>query len=380
MTKYNFLQPTQLRNGVTIKNCIAMSSMTEMSSFEDGSITGDEIDYFRLRAGGPGMIITGCANVNDLGKGFEGELSVAHDNMLPGLSRLANAIKINHTKAILQIFSAGRMSNSRVLRGHQTVSASAVAPQRLGAETPRALSAEEVEQTIQDFANATQLAIDAGFDGVELHGANTYLIQQFFSPHSNRRTDHWGGSLEKRMNFPLAVVDACAAVIQRSDNPQFILGYRISPEELEKPGIRIADTLALVKELNQKPIDYLHMSLADAWQGSIVDRDDQQPLFEKVQAVLANDLPLMVVGHLASPAQVAKLIDAGVQFAAMGRELIREPKWVQKVEAGDEKAIRYTFSLRDLDELKVTPPLLNFLRTAFKKGFPISTDEKQIRI
>ncbi len=182
------------------------------------------------------------------------------------------------------------------------------------------------------------------------------------------------------MNFPLAVVDACAAVIKRSDNPKFILGYRISPEELEKPGIRMTDTLALVKELNQKPIDYLHMSLADAWQGSIVDRDDQQPLFEKVQAVLADDLPLMVVGHLASPAQVAKLIDAGVQFAAMGRELIREPKWVQKVEAGDEKAIRYTFSLRDLDELKVTPPLLNFLRTAFKKGFPISTDEKQIRI
>ncbi|PAK87394.1 NADH-dependent flavin oxidoreductase [Lentilactobacillus parakefiri] len=380
MTNYNFLQPTQLRNGVTIKNRIAMSPMTEMSNFEDGSITGDEIDYFRLRAGGPGMIITGCANVNDLGKGFEGELSVAHEKMLPGLSRLANAIKLNHTKAILQIFSAGRMSNSRVLRGHQTVSASAVAPERLGAETPRALSGEEIEQTISDFANATQLAIDAGFDGIELHGANTYLIQQFFSPHSNRRTDHWGGSLEKRMNFPLAVVDACAEVIKHSDNPHFILGYRISPEELEKPGIRMADTLALVKELNQKPIDYLHMSLADAWQGSIVDRNDQQPLIEKVQEVLADDLPLMVVGHLASPAQVAKLIDAGVQFAAMGRELIREPKWVQKVEAGDEKAIRYTFSLRDLDELKVTPPLLNFLRTAFKKGFPISTDERQIRI
>ncbi len=380
MTNYKFLQPAKLRNGVTIKNRIAMSPMTEMSSFEDGSITNDEIDYFRLRAGGPGMVITGCANVNDLGKGFEGELSVAHETMLPGLARLANAIKINHTKAILQIFSAGRMSNSRVLRGKQPVSASAVASEHLGAETPRALSNEEVEQTIQDFANATQLAIDAGFDGVELHGANTYLLQQFFSPHSNRRTDHWGGSLEKRMNFPLAVIDACADVIKKSDSSSFILGYRLSPEEIEVPGIRMADTLALIKELNKKPIDYLHISLADAWQGLIVDRDDKQPLFEKVQEVLADDLPLMVVGHLASPAQVEKLIAAGVQFAAMGRELIREPKWVQKVEADDEQAIRYTFSLRDLDELKITPPLLNFLRTAFKKGFPISTDEKQIRI
>lgn len=182
------------------------------------------------------------------------------------------------------------------------------------------------------------------------------------------------------MNFPLAVIDACADVIKKSDSSSFILGYRLSPEEIEVPGIRMADTLALIKELNKKPIDYLHISLADAWQGSIVDRDDKQPLFEKVQEVLADDLPLMVVGHLASPAQVEKLIAAGVQFAAMGRELIREPKWVQKVEADDEQAIRYTFSLRDLDELKITPPLLNFLRTAFKKGFPISTDEKQIRI
>ena len=83
-----------------------MSPMTEQSSFEDGSITNDEIAYYRLRAGGVGMLITGCANVNDLGKGFEGELSVAHRQMRPGLSRLANAIQIDGTKAILQIFSA----------------------------------------------------------------------------------------------------------------------------------------------------------------------------------------------------------------------------------------------------------------------------------
>lgn len=379
MSQYTFLKPYTLRNGLTVKNRIAMSPMTEQSSFEDGSITSDEIAYYHLRAGGVGLLITGCANVNDLGKGFEGELSVAHESMLPGLSRLANAIKVNGTKAILQIFSAGRMSHSSILRGKQPVSASAVAAVRPDAETPRSLSEDEIEQTITDFAKATQLAIDAGFDGVELHGANTYLLQQFFSPHSNRRTDRWGGSLENRMRFPLAVVDACAKVVSQAGRP-FILGYRISPEEIEKPGIRLSDTLALVKQLNQKPIDYLHVSLADAWGTSIVDQTDKQPVFEKIQAVLAADLPLMVVGHLATPAQVEKLMNANVDFAALGRELIREPKWVQKAAAGDEKAIRYTFSLQDLDELKVTPPLLHFLRTAFKKGFPISTDTRQINI
>lgn len=379
MSQYTFLKPYTLRNGLTVKNRIAMSPMTEQSSFEDGSITSDEVAYYHLRAGGVGLLITGCANVNDLGKGFEGELSVAHESMLPGLSRLANAIKVNGTKAILQIFSAGRMSHSSILRGKQPVSASAVAAVRPDAETPRSLSEDEIEQTITDFAKATQLAIDAGFDGVELHGANTYLLQQFFSPHSNRRTDRWGGSLENRMRFPLAVVDACAKVVSQAGRP-FILGYRISPEEIEKPGIRLSDTLALVKQLNQKPIDYLHVSLADAWGTSIVDQTDKQPVFEKIQAVLAADLPLMVVGHLATPAQVEKLMNANVDFAALGRELIREPKWVQKTAAGDEKAIRYTFSLQDLDELKVTPPLLHFLRTAFKKGFPISTDTRQINI
>lgn len=379
MSQYTFLKPYTLRNGVTVKNRIAMSPMTEQSSFEDGSITSDEIAYYHLRAGGVGLLITGCANVNDLGKGFEGELSVAHESMLPGLSRLANAIKVNGTKAILQIFSAGRMSHSSILRGKQPVSASAVAAVRPDAETPRSLSEDEIEQTITDFAKATQLAIDAGFDGVELHGANTYLLQQFFSPHSNRRTDRWGGSLENRMRFPLAVVDACAKVVSQAGRP-FILGYRVSPEEIEKPGIRLSDTLALVKQLNQKPIDYLHVSLADAWGTSIVDQTDKQPVFEKIQAVLAADLPLMVVGHLATPTQVEKLMNVNVDFAALGRELIREPKWVQKAAAGDEKAIRYTFSLQDLDELKVTPPLLHFLRTSFKKGFPISTDTRQINI
>ncbi len=181
MTNYQFLKPYTLRNGVTIANRIAMSPMTEQSSFEDGTITSDETAYYNLRAGGVGMQITGCANVNDLGKGFEGELSAAHEDMLPGLTKLANAMKVGHTKAILQIFSAGRMSNSKILRGEQSVSAGNVQADRPGAEQPRALSTAEVEETIMDFAKATQLAIDAGFDGVELHGANTYLIQQFFS-------------------------------------------------------------------------------------------------------------------------------------------------------------------------------------------------------
>lgn len=380
MKDYQFLNPYQLRNGVTIKNRVVMSPMTECSSFEDGSVTNDEIEYYRVRSGGVGMVITGCANVNAEGKGFEGQLSITDRKFLPGLKRLAQAIKLDGTKAILQIFSAGRMTNSHILRGQQPVSASAIKALRKDAELPRALSTEEVIATIADFGNATRLAIEAGFDGVEIHGANTYLIQQFFSPLSNQRTDYFGGNLKNRMNFPLTVVDICAQVIKENAKKPFILGYRISPEERETPGIRMADTLELVKELNNRPIDYLHISLADASASSIVDADDSEPVYAKIKAVLADDLPLITVGHLASPKQVEDLMAAGVDFAALGRELIREPKWVQKVMSGDEDAIRYTFSVNDMDDLKVTPPLLDFLVTTFGRGFPLSTDEHQIKV
>ncbi len=186
----NVLNGYQFKNGLTVKNRIVMSPMTTMTSFYNGMVTSDEVNYYAARAGGPGMIITGVANVTALGKGFEGELSVASDDMIPGLARVASAIHQNGTKAILQIFHAGRKSTRKVLRGAQPVSASAIAASYpADSDTPRAMTEAEIETTITAFGEATTRAIKAGFDGVELHGANTYLLQQFFSPNANQRTD-----------------------------------------------------------------------------------------------------------------------------------------------------------------------------------------------
>lgn len=187
---HNFMNDFSFANGLTVKNRIVMSPMTTMTSFYNGMVTSDEIAYYAKRAGGPGMIISGVANVSDSGKGFEGELSVASDEMIPGLAKIASALHQNGTRAILQIFHAGRKSNSEILRGNKPVSASAIAASYpAGSETPRALTGSEIEQIIADFGQATRRAVQAGFDGVELHGANTYLLQQFFSLNSNQRTD-----------------------------------------------------------------------------------------------------------------------------------------------------------------------------------------------
>ena len=359
--KYNFLKPYTFKNGVTIKNRIVIPPMTEAAALENGAVSQDELRYFDIHTGGVGMFIIPTMNVSDDGKGFEGEPSVASDKFMPGLKKLASTVRQNGTKAILQIFHAGRMSNSKILRGVQPVSASAVAALRPNAETPRELTEAEIEQIIDDFGQATRRAIQAGFDGIELHGANTYLMQQFFSPHSNRRTDKWGGSLENRMRFPLAVIKSVHDAVEKYADDKFIVGYRISPEEIEEPGIRLDDTLKFIDVLADQPINYLHVSMGYAWRTSLNDKSDDEPIILKIKKTVNGRLPLISVGSVEKPADAEKLINAGIDFAAIGRESIRDPKWVQKVELGQENSIRYQMSLAELDELGVNSAFLDFL-------------------
>lgn len=369
-----FLNAIDLKKGVTIQNRIVMAPMTTKSSFFDGTVSSDELDYYRLRSGA-GMVITAVANVDENGKGFEGELSVADDRFIPGLRALANAIKSKGSKAILQIFSAGRMTNSQILRGQQPVSASAVAAPRDNAETPRALTEEEINNLIVNFGKATRRAIQAGFDGVELHGANTYLLQQFFSPHSNRRDDQWGGSLENRMKFPLAIVNEVSQTIKNYADDKFILGYRISPEEIENPGIRIEDTLHFINVLADQPIDYIHTSMGNYQRPSLNNKSDSEPLNKKIIKTIAGRKPLIEVGSIATPDDADNALSEGATFAAIGREFIREPLWIDKVKSGDEESIRYRLAPTEMDELKIPRGLQRSLLTEFLKVINFTNEE-----
>ncbi|WP_461224598.1 NADH-dependent flavin oxidoreductase [Lacticaseibacillus suihuaensis] len=369
----NFLTPYRFHNGLTVKNRIVMSPMTTMTSFHNGMVTTDEVAYYARRGGGPGMIITGVANVAASGKGFEGELSVATDAMIPGLARVAAAIHQDGTRAILQIFHAGRKSNHKILRGEQPLSASAVAAEYpADSEVPRAMTAAEIDQLIADFAAATRRAAAAGFDGVELHGANTYLLQQFLSPHANRRSDQWGGDLTRRMALPLAVIAAVKQAAAAVARP-FVVGYRLSPEEIETPGLRLADTLAFATAIRDQ-VDYLHLSMGSYKRSSLNDKQDTQPLVAKFAAITAGHLPLIGVGSIERPEDAQATLDLGADFAALGRELLREPQWVQKVAAGEAASLRLTLSPADMAELAIPPVMQVYLRESFGEVMHFTTD------
>ncbi|MBU7539068.1 NADH-dependent flavin oxidoreductase [Levilactobacillus brevis] len=372
---YQFMQPYTFKNGVTLKNRMVMSPTTTMSSFYDGHVTNDEIKFYDVRAGGPEMIIGEVANVIASGKGFEGELSIADDGDIDGLSRLANAMKRGGTKAILQIFHAGRKSNDSILRGEQPVSASAVkAVFPSDSQTPRELAATEIDEIIVAFGEATRRAIAAGFDGVELHGANTYLLQQFFSPNSNRRTDKWGGDREARMGFAKAVIASVQQAIDTYADRPFLLGYRISPEEIETPGIRLADSLAFVDMLGDSAVDYVHTSMGSAHRTSLNDKTDHEPILKQLVQQLAGRKPLIGVGSVEKPTDAEAVLTMGADLVAMGREFIREPQWVEKVVDGDEASIRYQISPSELDELAIPRAMQDYLKGAFYSVMHFTTD------
>src|ERR1700721_1951085 len=217
--------PFRFNSGQEMANRFAVAPLTTNASNEDGTASEGKIEFVRRRAAsGFGAVISSATYVEQDGRSWVG-IGATHDGHVSGLHRLAEAMRAAGGLAILQIYDGGRIARPE-LTGEQGLRApSAVASLRPGAKTPRAMTSDEVEGLIASFREAARLARKAGFDGVEIHGANHYAVHQFFSPRANHRVDHWGGTLSKRMNFPLAVAQA----VRAPPGPSLVRGFRGRP-------------------------------------------------------------------------------------------------------------------------------------------------------
>lgn len=355
----NLIETKNLNSKITLRNPIVMAPMTTFSANEDGTVSDAELSYYKKRAKEVGMVITATTYVTPSGKGFRGEFAAYNNSFLPSLKKLSETIKSEGALAILQIFHAGRMALPDEIPGGQPISASAIAAERPDAVVPKEMTETEIQETIKAFGETTKLAIEAGFDGVEIHGANTYLLQQFISPHSNRREDFWGGSRDKRRNFPLAVIKEVKKVVKENASENFIIGYRFSPEELENPGITLDDTLSLVDILADQELSYLHVSLGNFWQSSIRNTKETAPVINKLLDQIHGRVPLIGVGSINTPEDAIKALETGVDFIALGRELIIEPDWTNKIQLGKTSEIRTKLNKNDREVLSVPVPLWN---------------------
>lgn len=334
-----FFRPLDLAPGITLRNRVAMSPMTTWSGTDDFQISDEEEAYYRLRVKGVGLVVSGCAQVTANGIGFTHEFSAADDRFIPSLKRLADAAKSGGAPAILQLFHAGNKALPHLIPDADVVSASAIltkATPFMAPLTPRALTGDEVVQMIEAFGEAARRGIEAGFDGIEVHGAHGFLLQNFLSPATNTRTDAWGGALENRMRFPLAVVAEVKRVIAAHASRPFALGVRLSPEEPGEDGYRIGQTLTFIDRLLDLGVDYIHASLADLLADRPIDDPTGQSIIGRIIERVAGRVPVVAAGGILTPDQARQALDAGLSMVAVGRGLIINPDWVDHLRQGQD--------------------------------------------
>jgi 2,4-dienoyl-CoA reductase-like NADH-dependent reductase (Old Yellow Enzyme family) len=305
------------------KMALFMAPMTTWSSNPDLTVSADELRYYERRAKNVDYVITGCTFTLRRQQGFPRQFYAGSDDYVDSLASLARAVHAGGAQAILQVHSPGRMVSPDLQTDPtiEVVSASAVRPERAGYRTPRVLSGADIKAITESYYDVVGRALKAGFDGIEIHGANTYLPQQFVSPLTNQRDDEYG---RDRLLYVRELVDAVLNARRDAREPGFIIGYRFSPEEREDGGLRLQHTFGLLDVLCSRDIDYVHVSL---------ERFDRTSYFDDtliVQALrecIKQRKPLIGVGKIKTPEDVARAFSLGFDHIAMGTTLLLNPDW-----------------------------------------------------
>jgi len=339
--------PFRFNSGQELANRFVIAPLTTNASNDDGTAAEDELEFVRRRAvSGFGATISSAAYVEQDGRSWQG-IGVTHDGHVSSLHRLAEAMRAAGGLAILQIYDGGRIARPELIGEQGLRAASAVASLRPGAKTPRAMTSDEVGNLVADFREAASLARKAGFDGVEIHGANHYAVHQFFSPRANHRVDEWGGTLAKRMNFPLAVAQA----VRDALGPNLIAGFRITPFEAEADGYTLEDAKLLCGELAKLNLDYISVSLDDyrmsrpTGEARVYDNPvkksytpAENPITEFAR-VIASRSAVMASGGIKTCADAEGAIKLGADLVAIGRAVVVDPEWLSKIRSKSEASI-----------------------------------------
>lgn len=363
-----------LRHGTTLNNRLVMAPMQTHSGLKGGFASEDTIQYYSARSQAAGMLITEFHYVSENGgpayvPGYPEQLGVYSDAHLEGLRKTAQALKKDGNKAILQIHHAGRAAVGRHVNGLDVVAPSAIEFAFLDYPV-RELTLAEIDDIILDFGKATKRAIDAGFDGVEIHGANHYLIQQFFSKLSNLRTDKWGGSLDKRMAFPLAVVKEVKTIVDEYAPKGFIVGYRISPEELhgEEVGYDYKDAISLISEVIKYGLDYIHLSL---WAGyNSKPKNNEKSYSQLFKQILDDETKLLIVGEVFGEESAADAVENYADLIAVARGTLLDPNFTKKIIEGKGESIIHKISPQTIEYSQLTPGLFEAFSREDSLGLP----------
>lgn len=318
----SLFSPLSFKRGPAMKNRFMLAPLTNQQSHEDGICSEDEYRWLTKRAeGGFGLTMTCAAHVQAEGKGFPGQLGIFSDDHLPGLTRMAKTIKANDSVAIVQLYHGGMRSPKDVI-GTQPLSASD--NEKWGA---RAMTTAEVEAMVEAFIRGAERAQQAGFDGVELHGAHGYILAQFLSPDINHRSDRYGGSLANRQRLIFEIIEG----IRKRCRPDFMIGVRLSPERF---GMKLDEVVQVADKLmREELIEFLDMSMWDVFKMPEDGGTPGKTLLSYFTELDRKGCRLGVAGKLRTPAELQRAMDAGVDWVMLGRGAIIHHDYPNKLKA-----------------------------------------------
>ena len=294
-----------------MKNRFMLAPLTNLQSHEDGVLSDEEFKWLTMRArGGFGLTMTCAAHVQAVGQGFPGQLGIFDNNHIEGLTRLAKEIKKQGSIAICQLHHAGMRSPEDL------IGETPVCPSDNEETGARALSYEEVEQLRDDFIAAAMRAQQAGFDGVEIHGAHGYVLCQFFASGINNREDIYGDSLANRYRILFEIIDG----VRECCHDNFMLGVRLSPERF---GMKLDEVKQMAQRLfNEGKIEFLDMSLWDVFKEPNEEDKQGRTLLSYFTDLDRQNVRLGIAGKIRTPEEVERALARGVDWIMLGRAAI----------------------------------------------------------
>ncbi len=349
---------------MALKNRIVKSAFIENMATPDGLPTEETLRYYeRLARGGVGLIITGMAYVNRMGKGQPLQHGADKDAMIPAWRRITDSVHQLGGRITMQIVHCGRQTNPKALSAAQAVAPSS-ALNLYYLTRSRSMTGEEIVRTIRDFGDAAARVKEAGFDAVQVHGAHGYLVSSFLSPLTNRRRDEWGGDATRRLRFPTEVYNA----VRRAVGPDFPVLYKMNANDFIWNGLTPRESFPAAHHLAELGIDALELSggifetFLHSCRGSMpldLIALDRSPAIRQCLAAVFRlqkmfipfkeayflpyavklkptlKIPLILVGGIRTPETAERILETGAaDFISMARPLVREPDLPNKWLAG----------------------------------------------